>query len=81
MLQSSSSPAPLPKVTGKLDHSFGLAYACEAAAALAAVDKAFAQDTTTLDLLLDARRNVRPDCAGKQLSCSRSICAHLRRAA
>ena len=60
----------LPKVTGKLDHGFGLAAPDEAAAALAAADKAFAQDTATLDLLLDARRNVRPECAGEQLSFS-----------
>ena len=75
MLQSSSSRAqaatiPLPKVTGKLDHTFGLASPDESAAALTAVDKAYAQDTATLDPLLDARRNVRPECAGEHLICT-----------
>ena len=74
VLQSSSSLAQaatptLPKVTSNLDHSFGLASPDESAAALTAVDKAYAQDTATLEPLLDARRNVRPECAGEHLSC------------
>ena len=82
MLQSSSSLAqaatpPLPKVTGKLDHGFGVAAPDEAAAALAAADKAYAQDTATLNPLLDARRNVRPECAGEHLiQTERYVCTN-----
>ncbi|CAK0781038.1 hypothetical protein CVIRNUC_005265 [Coccomyxa viridis] len=70
VLHSSSSLAqaktpPLPKVAGKLDHGFSLAAPDQGAAALTAVDKTYAQDTATLDPLLDVRRNVRPDCAGR----------------
>ena len=75
VLQSSgnllqAATPPLPKVTGKLDHSFGLASPNESAAVLTAVDKAYAQDTATLEPLLDARRNVRPECAGEHLICT-----------
>lgn len=87
MLHSSSSLAqaktpPLPKVAGKLDHGFSLAAPDQGAAALTAVDKTYAQDTATLDPLLDVRRNVRPDCAGEQLFllAERYMC-HLREAA
>ena len=74
MLQSSSSFAqaatpPLPKTAGKLDHACGLAAPDESAAALAAIDKAYAQDTAALDPLLDVKRNVRPECAGEHFRC------------
>ena len=86
VLQSSSSLAqaavpPSPKAISKLEQGFGLPSPDEGAAALAAVDKAYAQDTATLDLLLDARRNVRPECAGEQLTRTEVYGLQLRRAA
>lgn len=61
---AAASPAPVTPTQNKAAAGLGPASLCAVAAVLAAVDEDCARDAAALNSLLDARRSIRPDCAG-----------------